>query len=167
MGPLVLFVSVACDVRRTELEARANDARARVASTHVYFAEHAKAICGEMAEAETPIIPPLSKKCARGCTCASASTEDNSSVYDCEQWKAPEWKLIHFAGRFTEKGTPPEKVYFHHRARWRRGDQNCRLELTLFGDLDEDGVYSTYETWVEPTANAYHAELPDAAVLRK
>ena len=86
-------------------------------------------------------------------------------TYDCSQWTAPEWRLLQFAGRFTKKATPPEKVYFHHQASWRKTAEGCRLEFVVFGDLDGDGVHSTYTSWVETTTDGELAELPKVDVL--
>jgi hypothetical protein len=160
-------LACACSVQEEKRKARANGARAVLASTHAHFGMEAATICTKMPTAETPIVPPLENDCSQGCRCPSASAENSrgNDIYDCDQWKAPEWRLLHFAGRVTEKGTPPEKVYFHHKARWQRNEEGCRLEFTLFGDLDGDGVHSTYASWVEATTDGQLADLPDVRPL--
>ena len=166
MLPLLLLM-VGCVSRENEVQAIANGVRGGMGGSKGYFASEAASICGEMPKAETSIVPPFGKICSRGCRCSSASDVDVDprTVYDCDEWNAREWQMIKFAGMYTLDGKPTPIVYFHHQARWHRTDQGCRLDFTVYGDLDEDGVYSTYTTWTETTPDGAIGHRPDESLL--
>ena len=166
MVALTLFMS-ACVSKDEKIKARANGVRAGIGGSKGHFAAEASAICGEMPTAETSIVPPLDKVCSSGCRCASGSSadEDPRSTYDCEEWQSREWELIKFAGRYALDGKVRPTVYFHHQASWHRTDQGCRLDFTVYGDLDGDGVYSTYAVWTETTPDGALGHWPDESLL--
>ena len=160
---------VGCGVRDARREARANRVRARVASAHAYFREEAETICAELPTAETPTVPPLETDCSGGCRCSASSDGDdlNVATYDCGQWNVREWQLLRFVGQYTESSTPSGNEYFHYRAKWRKTAEGCRLDITVLGDLDGDGVHSTYTSWLETTADGFSSDLPEVDVLWK
>jgi hypothetical protein len=52
----------------------------------------------------------------------------------------PAWK------EWAELGYPePTKTHFHHQFSWGFLRGACRFTAAAFGDLDDDGIYSTYE----------------------
>lgn len=68
-------------------------------------------------------------------------------------------------GMYTLDETVNPTVYFHHKASWRRTAQGCRLEFTVYGDLDGDGVYSTYEAMTETQPDGAIGEWADESLL--
>ena len=165
---LVLAIFAAgCVSKEEKIKAIANGVRASIAGSRAHFAAEAAAICGEMPDAETSVVPPLDKLCSRGCRCASASNADVDprTTYDCDEWQSREWNLIKFAGRYALDGKVRPEVHFHHKASWHLTDEGCRLEFTVYGDLDEDGVYSTYETWIGTAPDGALGHWPDESLL--
>lgn len=168
-GGLLLFLLVVggCGLKERKIKARANGVRAQMAGTMAHFAAEDAMICGALPEAETKVVPPFDAACSKGCRCASAPGEDANprSVYDCDQWRVREWQLLRFMGAYTLDGTVNPVVYFHHQASWRRTEDGCRLEFTVYGDLDEDGVYSTYTTVIETDPDGPEGDWPDESLL--
>ena len=164
---LASLLAGGCVSKAEQIEARANGILVGIADSHAYFAAEAESICGEMPEAKTEVVPPLDKHCSRGCRCASGSTtnEDPRTTYDCTEWKRREWVLLRFAGRYNPHGGTKKKVYVHYQASWHKTDQGCRLDFVVRGDLDEDGVYSTYASWSETTPKGTLGELPAVSLL--
>ena len=68
-------------------------------------------------------------------------------------------------GMYTIDETINPAVYVHHQASWRRTEDGCRLEFTVYGDLDADGVYSTYTVTSETTLDGGVGEWPDESLL--
>lgn len=149
------------------MKAEANAVRGGVGGSMAYFAKEAETICGALPEAETEVVPPLDKVCSGGCRCASASSEDSDprTVYDCKQWQLREWKLLRFMGMYTIDETVNPVVHFHHQASWHRTERGCHLAFTVYGDLDEDGVYSTYTTTIETHPDGAVGNWPDESLL--
>lgn len=164
---IVAVLVAACVSKEKTIEARANGLRAGLSGSKAHFAYEAEAICGELPNAETPFVPPLDKECSRGCRCASGSdaSADPRTIYDCSGWNAREWQLIRYTGMYSLDGKPNRTVYFHHKARWHRTAEGCRLEFTVHGDLDGDGVHSTYVTWTEATPDGALGHWPDESLL--
>ena len=164
---VAILLATGCATREEEIHAIANGARGGIGGSRSHFVAEATAICAEMPKGETSIVPPLDKNCSRGCRCiANSDAEvDPQTTYDCEQWNAREWQLLRFAGRYALDGSAAPVVYFHHQASWHRTDEGCRLEFTAHGDLDEDGVYSTYATWTEATPGGARGNTPEDSVL--
>lgn len=164
---LALLPSCNCVSKEEMFKARANVVRGGIAGVHGHFQEQASRICLEMPDAETALVPPMSKTCSRGCQCASSPGVDSKpgSRYDCEQWSSPEWQMLKFAGMYTLDGKVSPTVHFHHQARWHRTDRGCRLEFTVYGDLDEDGVYSTYTATIETGPGGTKGNWPDESLL--
>lgn len=164
---LMCIPSWSCVPKDEMIKARANVVRGGIAGVHGHFQAEASQICLKMPDAETALVPPMSKNCSRGCQCSSAPGVDAkpSSSYDCEQWSSPEWKMLKFAGMYTLDGKVSPTVYFHHRASWHRTDDGCRLEFTVYGDLDEDGVYSTYTSTLETGPGGTRGNWPEESLL--
>lgn len=164
---LSLLVGASCDIKEKKIKARAGGVRAHMAASKRHFAGDAEAICEEFSQAETSVVPAFGKNCSRGCRCTEAVGDDVDprTVYDCGQWQAREWKLLNFMGMYTLDETVNPVVYFHHQASWHRTDQGCRLDFTVYGDLDEDGVYSTYTTTIETRPSGAVGDWPDESLL--
>ena len=163
----VLLLSVSCGLKERKIKARANGVRAHLGGTMAYFAAEAATICGALPEAETNVVPPFDAACSRGCRCASSAPADADprTVYDCEQWRIREWQLLRFMGAYTLDETVNPVVYFHHQAKWRRTERGCQLHFTVYGDLDADGVYSTYTVMTETTPDGALGEWADESLL--
>ena len=161
------LLSIRCVSREREVKAIANGVVAGIAGTRGYFGAEAATICAELPTAETPVVPPLDKVCSRGCVCASTAEPDVDprTTYDCDLWMEREWQLLRFTGMYRLDKKPHPKVFVHHQASWRRTDQGCRLDFTVYGDLDEDGVYSTYATSTETSPDGSWGGSPDVSVL--
>lgn len=168
-GSLLVLAALTtgCGWEEERIKARANGVLAGIGGSKGHFAAESSAICGEMPTAETSIVPPLDKVCSRGCSCATDSNTDADprTTYDCDLWRSREWQLIKFAGMYTLDGKVSSTVYVHHQASWHRTDRGCRLDFTVHGDLDGDGVYSTYATWTETTPEGAVGERPENSVL--
>ena len=164
---VVLLVAAGCGLKEKKIKARANGVRADIAGTMGHFAAEASAICAELGEAKTEIVPPLGKACSKGCRCGASEGDDSDprAIYDCDLWQAPEWRMLNFMGMYTIDRTTNPVVYFHHQAEWRRTPQGCRLEFTVYGDLDEDGVYSTYPVVIETDPDGAEGDWPDESLL--
>ena len=159
------ILSPSCVSREDEIKAIANGVRGGIGAVHGHFRSKATQICDEAPKAETSIVPPLDKTCSRGCRCAAGPASNSDATYDCNLWDTPEWKRIRFLGRYATDGKVNPIVYFHHQASWHRTEQGCRLEITVYGDLDEDGVYSTYATTFETTPDGAVGHWPDETLL--
>ena len=156
-----------CVSESESMKLRANALRARITSVQGNFEAEISSFCEEVPSAQTPVTPPFGKVCSRGCTCAGTSSgnERPESTYDCSAWDTPEWKRLRFAGSYSRDGKVWPTVYFHHQANWRRTEVGCRLDFTVYGDLDEDGVYSTYTSTIEVGSDGTIGNRPDDSLL--
>ena len=157
----------ACTTRERTIQIRASSIRAEIAGVQGHFEAHAETICNERPTAETQIVPPLDKNCSRGCSCTHSPEPGarEHETYNCEKWNAREWKLLNFAGRYIKNASAPSEVYFHHQASWRRTKTGCLLDFTIYGDLDEDGVYSTHTATIETTPKGAIGNWPHESTL--
>jgi hypothetical protein len=83
-------------------------------------------------EGETGITPPLSVDCSKGC---------EPTTYGMQLWTDnPVWNGLNFQLE--------QRHYFHYNFKWKNtpgGFGACQFTAQAFGDLDGDGVYSTFE----------------------
>jgi hypothetical protein len=83
-------------------------------------------------EGEAGITPPLSVDCSKGCEPAS---------YGKQLWTDNKvWTALQFEVE--------QRHYFHYNFKWKNtpgGYGACQFTAQAFGDLDGDGVYSTFE----------------------
>lgn len=92
-------------------------------------------------QGETGMTPPAAVACAKGpqgrCTPGGAG----EGGYDATLWSTSNvWSQLGF-----QVETPH---YFHYNFKWRNdptGGGSCQFTAQAFGDLDDDGVYSTFE----------------------
>jgi hypothetical protein len=84
------------------------------------------------AEGSAGITPPLSVDCSQGCMPAS---------YGVQLWTDNKvWNALNFQME--------DKHYFHYDFKWSNvagGYGKCQFTVHAFGDLDHDGVFSTFE----------------------
>ena len=168
--PLFILASAAvmsCVSKTENIKAIANGVRGGIAGSKGHFAAMSKEICTEMPQAETTITPPLDRACSRGCVCASTAAKDVDprTTYDCSLWEQRPWQLLKFSGTYDESGKVNELVHVHHKASWHRTERGCDLTFTVYGDLDEDGTYSTYIVTAETTPDGTKGHWPDVSVL--
>jgi hypothetical protein len=92
-------------------------------------------------EGETGMTPPAAVACAKGPQgrCTPGGTGEGG--YDAALWSTSNvWSQLGF-----QVETPH---YFHYNFKWRNdptGGGACQFTAQAFGDLDDDGVYSTFE----------------------
>lgn len=86
--------------------------------------------------------PPLSVDCSLGeeGRCLPMSQPSGPAEYRGDTWTDDEtWNALGFG--FSDAH------YFHYGFRWTQEDGGCQFTVQAFGDLDGDGVYSTYERY--------------------
>ena len=92
-------------------------------------------------EGEAGMTPPLSVKCGDGPSGRCVPGSSGPGGYDIRLWTDnPVWNGLNLQ---VEQGH-----YFHYNFRWKNdpsGFGSCQFTAQAFGDLDGDGVYSTYE----------------------
>jgi hypothetical protein len=93
---------------------------------------------------ETGITPPLSVDCSKGPggRCIPVEGEPSGAgAYSMGLWTDnPVWNALNFQQE--------QSHYFHYNFKWANkgeGFGSCQFTAQAFGDLDGDGVYSTYE----------------------
>ena len=162
-----VLVLGACISESERMKIRANGVKAGIAGVQGHFEAEGSSFCEEATSATTPITPPLDRNCSRGCGCAGPQSKAPlpKDTYDCNEWDAPEWKRLKFAGSYSLDGRVLPTVYFHHQASWHRTEDGCQLDFTVYGDLDEDGVYSTYTSTLEIRPDGPVGNRPDDSVL--
>lgn len=91
-------------------------------------------------EGETGITPPLTVDCAKGPQGRCTPGGSGDGGYDATLWSEGNvWPQLGF-----EQQDPH---YFHYNFKWKNdlGQGACQFTAQAFGDLDGDGVYSTFE----------------------
>lgn len=107
----------------------------------------------------------MDKKCDQGCRCRSPTESPSPTNYDCTEWDDQTWQTLRFSGRYSRRKEIASVVYFHHKAEWHRTEDGCRLDFTIHGDLDNDGIYSTYTVITETTRDGFSGHWPDESLL--
>ncbi len=100
------------------------------------------------------VTPPLELNCneAPHGKCTPGSDIEGAGVYSDQGWVDNEvWADIGFA--------VAEPHFFHYDLRWEEGsDGECRFTALAYGDLDDDGTFSTFERSGTETVVTYEAE---------
>jgi len=92
---------------------------------------------------EAGITPPLSVNCNEGPggRCVPSEGGGGAGDYDVALWRDnPVWKALDYA---QEQGH-----YFHYNFIWTNSSEgygSCQFTIQAFADLDDDGVFSTFE----------------------
>lgn len=91
--------------------------------------------------------PPMSVRCRPGFGggCTPSENPTQPWEYDIKLWNDPMWKHAQF------EGAPGD--HYHYRYEWAPNDDRlmpCAFTVQAFGDLDDDGVYSTFERHFPP-----------------
>lgn len=90
---------------------------------------------------EAGLTPPLTVDCAKGPQGKCTPGGSGDGGYDAKLWtENPVWRELGFEVQ--------EPHYFHYDFKWKNdptGQGSCQFTAQAFGDLDADGVYSTYE----------------------
>lgn len=98
-----------------------------------YHGEHGR--CPGGLDGEAGVTPPISVNCNDGPAgrCTAGDAYDSSAWGDNEVWSALGFEMA-------------EGHYFHYNIRWGQDQAGaCQFTAQAFGDLDDDGVFSTYE----------------------
>lgn len=119
-------------------EARVNLAKMfDAASTH--YAEHGKCPDHVGLDGRAGVTPPLAVNCGegQGGRCSSASPGGPGGYSESAWAENPVWSALNF----RQSGAH----YYHYDFRWKQDASGCMFTAQAFGDLDDDGVYSTFE----------------------
>lgn len=118
-------------------EARVNLAKMFDAASS-YYGEHGKCPDYDGLQGQAGVTPPLSLNCnsGQGGRC-SADGADPAAYPQAEWTDNPVWGAFGFE--------PGGGHYFHYDFQWTEKDGGCQFTAQAFGDLDDDGVFSTFE----------------------
>jgi type IV pilus assembly protein PilA len=106
---------------------------------------------------EAGITPPLSVNCNDGPDgrCVPGKDGGDAGSYDAMLWSNnPVWKGLNY---IQEQGH-----YFHYNFLWANdpeGYGGCQFTIQAFADLDDDGVYSTFERSGAADINGVNAAM--------
>lgn len=91
-------------------------------------------------EGESSMFPPLEARCARGADRKCVVSDSPVEAHEYRRPDDPFWR--HFESLTKTFETP---THFHKRVAWGKSRGQCRFTAAIYGDLDDDSVYSTYE----------------------
>ena len=116
---------------------RTSEARVELArlfdKTATYYTAHGRCPGALVGEAGT--TPPMSLNCndGPGGRCTPGNAYPQTAWTDNEAWSALGFEV-------------PSPHYFHYNLKWSQDESGeCQFTAQAFGDLDDDGIYSTYE----------------------
>lgn len=123
--------------RAKAAEARIQSARAfdSVLSYHAESGEcpHDAALSGIAGP-----VPPLTVNCNTGPKQLCTPTDDASTyAYSPSAWDTAVWQQMRFDLTYGH--------FYHYSYQWSIDGDRCAFTVQAFGDLDDDGVYSTFE----------------------
>lgn len=98
-------------------------------------------ICDFLPDGQVGPTPPMSVRCALGPggRCTKSGTPTEPWEYDEKLWEDPAWQHVEI--KYFD-GDP-----YHFSMEWRATDdphEPCEYTVRAFGDLDDDGVFSTF-----------------------
>jgi len=155
MIPLSLALLLGCDSDTTKSgaqgpsagEAKIQTAKLFDAAASHYMVEHPTTEllpspnqCPNdgQASGSAGLTPPLSVQCALGDDGQCIPGGTGPGAYPTALWTDnPVWNGLNF--EFEQ----PHR--FHYDFRWAHGGDDCSFTVQAFADLDNDGIYSTYE----------------------
>ncbi|MEM6292247.1 MAG: hypothetical protein AAGA54_13310 [Myxococcota bacterium] len=94
---------------------------------------------GEGGSVDTGMTPPSSVRCSRGVAGKCRPGRDEPGGYPMDVWDHPAWAAI---GVHVDV---PHRFHFRFVAGPGSETGSCAFTSQAFGDLDDDGVWSTYE----------------------
>jgi hypothetical protein len=103
-----------------------------------FYRENQK--CSGNGEVETGMTPPLQMNCNDGESgrCVAVTDPSAPGEYPTAWWtENPRWQALGFAVQ--------EPHSFHYNVKWNQTSQGCQFTAQAFGDLDDDGLFSTFE----------------------
>lgn len=98
---------------------------------------------------QSSVLPSLKARCAAGPGRRCQVTQDPEQPWhyvfppDDPAWQ--EWGHLGYV--------PPSGTHFHKQFRWNLEKGECMFTVAMYGDLDDDGVYSTFERIEKQTAD--------------
>lgn len=108
-----------------------------------YYRENESCPSDGQPAGQTGPTPPLSVNCNEGPggMCVPGSGPGSEANYSAKAWKHPVWDQI---GYLQEQGHA-----FHYNFIWASDPSTgaCQFTVQAFADLDDDGVFSTYERY--------------------
>jgi hypothetical protein len=115
-----------------------------------YYVEHGTCPTDGNAVGHAGITPPLSVLCSSGQDGRCVANGSGPGGYPPAMWSEnPVWQKIDYAQQ--------QGHYFHYDVRWGVSPQGCQFTVQAFGDLDDDGTFSTYERAAAADANGVNA----------
>ncbi len=98
---------------------------------------------------QSTVLPPFEARCAAGperrCQAVQNPSEPWHYVFPPDDPVWQEWGNLGYV--------PPNGTYYHKQFRWSLDKGECVFTVALYGDLDDDGVYSTFERIEKQTAD--------------
>ncbi len=119
-------------------KSKTSEARVQLAKLYdsmgSYYAEHGR--CPEGLTGSAGVTPPLSVNCndGEGGRCLPGAPD-----YGAELWNDNDtWQALGFSIK--------DGHYFHYDVEWTQDESGvCQFVIKAYGDLDDDGVFSTFE----------------------
>jgi hypothetical protein len=103
-----------------------------------YYAEHGTCPTDGNTAGHAGVTPPLTVLCASGQDGRCVPNGSGPGGYPQAAWSENAvWQKLGYA---QQNGH-----YFHYDVRWESSPQGCKFTVQAFGDLDEDGTFSTFE----------------------
>ena len=102
-----------------------------------HYGEHLK--CPGDLEGSAGVTPPVSLNCSTGENGRCTPGGTGPGGYDAALWTDhPVWSALGFEMR--------DSHYFHYDVTWtEQPGGSCQFTVQAFGDLDDDGIFSTFE----------------------
>jgi type IV pilus assembly protein PilA len=123
--------------RSKTAEARVNLAKMFDAAS-AYHAETGQCPTDGSAQGSAGATPPLTVHCGEGPGGRCVPNGAGGGAYSLSAWtEHPVWQKMNFQ---QEAGH-----YYHYDFRWGADERGCMFTAQAFGDLDDDGVFSTFE----------------------
>lgn len=137
----LLGTGVACGPTKAEIqrERLTVEASSQTEEIQLRIADYAREFdaCPGGSSGSTPITPPLAVPCAQGRYKLCVPGGSGPSAYPWSAWAEP-------AGWRDMTYVPVGPHAYHYRYAWSSTDDSCQFTVQAFGDLDDDGMFSTY-----------------------
>ena len=109
------------------------------ASAHYYTAPRVAAGTGLKIECQFPVNQPMTPDVRNTACCGGTKDRDNDNRCDVDtsQWTSPTWSALNFQMN--------DQHYYGYTYESSGTDANARFTVSAYGDLDCDGVLSTFQ----------------------